>query len=114
MSLTIFRKVILRLLVLLPISSISFAAQAVDNISEYDGLLKNKKLKGMSLYIHGVEYDLESVLNSKEDALVNGVPIFFIQDNKEDILNGNIEGIHIDKSIMFKQEAASISGFVPR
>ena len=107
----LFKKVMLKGLAALPIVSIAFAAQSALAIDDFDALAQNTKFIGKSLFIDGVEYNLQRVLKAPVSEYVGDVSVEFIQDYTDEIVNGEVEGIEIDDSILMAKESGSISGW---
>lgn len=105
----LFKHLTLKVLSVLPILVLSFSAQAALSVNEYDLLSQDKNLLGKSLFIDGIEYNLNQVLNASASEFVGEVSVGFILENKEDILNGKVEGILIDKQINIARSGSVVS-----
>ncbi len=106
------KNVVLKSLTAFPIVSIAFAAQSALAIADYDGISQNSKFKGKSLFINGVEYNLQKALNTTPThEHIDDISIGFIQNHTSEIVNGEVEGVEIDDSIMMTIESGSISGW---
>lgn len=103
-----FKKILLKCLTVVPIASIAFAAQAAPDV-KYEGGEKSPKVEGKSLYIDGLEYDLNRIWKAPSGELVEDIPVEMIRKYYFHIQQGKVRGVKIGPSSGVMKEGGSVS-----